>query len=45
MKSLLTFTNVLLPLILGGCAMGWSHLSGRDMKHLPKPIARRMPAT
>ncbi|TMH10026.1 MAG: hypothetical protein E6H68_17435 [Betaproteobacteria bacterium] len=24
MKSLLTFTNVLLPLILGGCAMGWS---------------------
>jgi len=24
MKSLLTFANVLLPLILGGCAMGWS---------------------
>jgi hypothetical protein len=24
MKSLLAFTNVLLPLILGGCAMGWS---------------------
>ena len=24
MKSLLTFTNVLLPLLLGGCPMGWS---------------------
>jgi hypothetical protein len=24
MKSLLTFTNVLLPLLLGGCAMGSS---------------------
>jgi hypothetical protein len=28
MKTLLTFTNVLLPLILGACAMGWSRPIG-----------------